>query len=156
MARMIVKYAGALWVAVLVMCAPGQASQNRADSNKAIVMQFVRDAFVVHDLQRAGQLLRPDYIQHDPALADGRRAFVTFFTSFFRARPRAHLVVKHIFVDGDYVIVHAYLAGAHLVPGPDPQGASVDIFRIQGDRIAEHWGVIQLRPKVSANSHPFF
>jgi len=153
---MIVKRAAALSVAVLLMCAPGQASESRADSNKALVMRFIQDAFVVHDVQRAGQLLRPDYVQHDPALADGRLAFVRFFTNFFRSRPKAHLVVKHVFVDGPYVIVHAYLAGANLVPGPDPQGASVDIFRIQGDRIAEHWGVIQLRPKVSANTHPFF
>jgi predicted SnoaL-like aldol condensation-catalyzing enzyme len=148
--------ASALALALLVRYAPAQASQNRADTNRAIVMQFVHDAFVVHDLQKAGQLLRPDYIQHDPELADGRRAFIEFFTKFFGARPHAHLVVKHLFVDGDYVIVHAYLSGAHLGPWPDPQGASVDIFRVEGKQIAEHWGVIQKRPMVSANSHPFF
>lgn len=55
----------------------------------------------------------------------------------------------HLFEDGDYVITHI-----HFVLEPGTKGVmGMDIFRFEGEQIAEHWDVIQVIPEKSANEN---
>ena len=91
-----------------------------------------------------------DYIQHNPGLADGRDAARDALATMF-GDPSFDIDVVRMLVDGD-------LCALHLRPRRDGHAvaAVVDIFRAEGDRIVEHWDVIQPWPATSANDHPMF
>ena len=55
--------------------------------------------------------------------------------------------------DGDYVILHSHWQGL----SDNPRGeAVVDIFRLEGGKVLEHWDVIQPIPETSANANTMF
>ena len=59
-------------------------------------------------------------------------------------------VVRQI-VDGDLCVLHI-----RARRDGEPVAAVVDIYRAEGDRIVEHWDVLQPWPGTSANDHPMF
>lgn len=123
------------------------------DDNRAIVTRFadlfyrqkrVEEAFLTY--------VAPDYIQHNPGIADGREAAMTALEPLF-ARPDHSFAVERILVDGDFAAIHVRVSS----PTPPGHGAAVvDLYRLAGGKIVEHWDVIQLVPEKSANSHPMF
>ncbi len=70
-----------------------------------------------------------------------------------RARyPHVHADIKKTFSDKNYVILYV-----HFVLVPHTNGyATVDIFRLDKDKIVEHWGVSELIPNKLANSNGIF
>jgi predicted SnoaL-like aldol condensation-catalyzing enzyme len=91
-----------------------------------------------------------NYVQHNPGLADGRDVARDALAVKF-AEPGFSIEVVRMLVDGD-------LCALHLRPSRDgaPVAAVVDIFRAEGDRIVEHWDVIQPWPSAAATDHPMF
>lgn len=121
------------------------------DDRRAWVRRFVRLMYVEHDVRRAfEEHVEEDYVQHNPGLPDGRAAALEKLTPMF-ADPRFHTDVKRVLVDGDLVAIHL-----HGYRDGEPGGAIVDLYRVEGDRIVEHWDVIQPMPATSANPHPMF
>jgi predicted SnoaL-like aldol condensation-catalyzing enzyme len=93
----------------------------------------------------------PNYVQHNPRLADAD-ATIKFLETRFREKPEAAYRIVRVIADGDLVAIHAQ---GKL--SPDEKGnAIVDIFRIADGRIVEHWDVIQPVPETSANSNTMF
>lgn len=92
------------------------------------------------------------YVQHSPGVADDREALRDFAKLTAAAAPNAHLEIKRILVDGDYVVVHSHIKRAEQDPGV----ALVDIFRVNGDTVVEHWDVMQEVPAESANANTMF
>jgi predicted SnoaL-like aldol condensation-catalyzing enzyme len=67
--------------------------------------------------------------------------------------PDAHCEIKRVFADGGRVILHSQGHGL----SDNPRGeAVVDIFRLEGGKVVEHWDVIQPIPETSANSNTMF
>ena len=67
--------------------------------------------------------------------------------------PDARCEIKRVFADGDYVILHSHWHGL----SDNPRGeAVVDIFRLEGGKVFEHWDVIQPIPETSANANTMF
>jgi predicted SnoaL-like aldol condensation-catalyzing enzyme len=57
--------------------------------------------------------------------------------------------LKRVIAEDDLVVLHY-----HLRMTPDDLGqAVVDIFRVEDDRIVEHWDVLQQVPAESANTN---
>jgi predicted SnoaL-like aldol condensation-catalyzing enzyme len=57
-----------------------------------------------------------------------------------------------VLVDSDYVLLHS-----HVITQPGQRGVSVfDLFRLEGDKLAEHWDVIQNIPEKSLNGNTMF
>jgi predicted SnoaL-like aldol condensation-catalyzing enzyme len=92
------------------------------------------------------------YKQHNPLVADGPeglKAFCEFLKTNF---PEAHSEIKQVFADGDYVILHV-----HSTRTPGTRGrAIIEIFRLEGGKIDEHWDTIQEIPETSANPNGMF
>jgi len=96
--------------------------------------------------------LGPYYRQHNPGAADGAAAFVAFVKEFTKAFPDLHFDFRKVIAEGDFVVVHS-----HLVRKPGDRGVAVmDIFRVENDRIVEHWDVLQEIPESSANTNTMF
>jgi predicted SnoaL-like aldol condensation-catalyzing enzyme len=77
------------------------------------------------------------------------KSYITFLKDKF---PNNRAEIKHIFADGDYVIVHD-----HAVREPGTPGfAIVNIYKLENGKVVEHWDVIQSIPEKAANNNGMF
>jgi predicted SnoaL-like aldol condensation-catalyzing enzyme len=110
-------------------------TSNTADDNKALVLAGITGVFIDRDPTVLDRLFTDDYKQHNPQIPNGTAAIKSLLRDLprdFEYRPG--LVVA----DGNYVMVH----GRYIGWGPKPI-VGVDIFRVTGGKIAEHWDVLQ-------------
>jgi len=120
---------------------------------KAIVTRFMTTFYVDHKVREAFETwVDPGYIQHNPLAQTGREAAIAFLEPFFAQHPGIHYEIKRIIADGKLVAVHS-----HGQFAPDERGiAVVDILRVEGCKVVEHWDVIQPVPENAANSNGMF
>jgi predicted SnoaL-like aldol condensation-catalyzing enzyme len=129
------------------------AARFDVEGNKRLVMDFYELAINGHQPAAAAEkYIGARYIQHNPAAPDGPQMFVKFFEDFLQNYPNAHAQIKRVVADGDLVAVHA-----HWKRDENDRGtAVVDIFRVEGGKIVEHWDVVQPVPEQSLNSNTMF
>jgi predicted SnoaL-like aldol condensation-catalyzing enzyme len=91
------------------------------------------------------KFLTPDYVQHNPLIADGSAALGKYFVGVKAAHPSAHVVVHKIIAVGDYVFAHVNFVNLLTDDPNDPGVAGVDIYKMNSDgKAVEHWDVLQL------------
>jgi predicted SnoaL-like aldol condensation-catalyzing enzyme len=124
-----------------------------SETNKGIAVAFykvifegrVEDAFHLY----AGS----PYRQHNPLIEDGMEGLKKFVAWVMSNHPDARYEIKRVFGDGDHVVLHSHWHGL----SDNPRGeAVVDIFRLEGGKVLEHWDVIQTIPENSANANTMF
>lgn len=139
-------------IALLGLAVTGAQAKSPTERNRAVVQDFARIFYADRDVERAFlKHVVPDYIQHNPGIADGRQAAIDALKPMF-SRPSAQFDVKRIIVDGDMAVVHLFGRGDPSTPG----AAVADIYRLKDGKIVEHWDILQPMPAKSANPHPMF
>src|SRR6266436_7745484 len=125
------------------------AGVEQLEANEKTVAAFEDAALNRKDFDAASKYLGPRYTQHNPNAADGPeglKGYIAFLRDKF---PNNRSEIKHIFADGDYVIVHN-----HAVREPGTRGlAIVNIYRLENGKVVEHWDVIQPVPEKAANNN---
>ena len=92
------------------------------------------------------------YKQHNPFAADGAQAAIDFLAPYLAKATGYRYDFKHVYVDGDIVVVHS-----HVKRDDNDRGSAVvDIFRLEKGKVVEHWDVIQPIPEKSANDNTMF
>jgi len=117
-----------------------------------LVRGMYRDVLFALDADRVDDYIAQDYIQHSSLAVPGIEGLKAWLRMASVESPEARQTLHHLFVDGDHVIGHT-----HVVRWPGDRGCAVmDIYRIEGDRIAEHWDVIQEIAEHPVNPTPMF
>ena len=120
-------------------------------STRSVVTAFARQFYDERDVAGAfTRYVAQDYIQHNPGIADGRDAAIAALAGTW-ASPDLRLSVRSILVDGDTAVL---LIDGQF--GADVRFAVVDVYRLSGDMIVEHWDVKQEFPAQIVSEHPFF
>jgi len=122
-------------------------------SPREVVTRFMTQLYIDKQPRLAFETWAdPGYIQHNPMAPTGRDAAIAFLEPFMAGNPAVRYSIKRIIAEGDLVAVHA-----HGQFAPDDRGvAVVDILRVEGCKVMEHWDVVQPVPEKSANDNGMF
>jgi predicted SnoaL-like aldol condensation-catalyzing enzyme len=108
---------------------------DRPQRNKALVLEAMTSLFQRRDASVVERLYTADYIQHNPTIPQGRailKELVEGLSEDVFYEPGL------ILAEGEFVAIHGRIRGWGEVPQ-----VVVDLFRIEGGKLAEHWDVLQ-------------
>jgi len=104
--------------------------------SKAFVLNAFDTLFNKRDYAAAEHFWSPGYIQHSAHIEPGREGLF----NLVRTLPAALKYENGLIVaEGDYVLLHGRFSGIGLTVN----WIVVDIVRLEGGRLKEHWDVIQ-------------
>lgn len=119
--------------------------------NPVDLARLFADIMNSHDADRFAELVSEDYVQHNPAVAPGRAGVVAFMGHWFDTLSDTRVTVEDAFAFGDRVVGRYTYRARHTGPfvGVPPSGAaitmrSIDIWRVENDRLVEHWDELNL------------
>lgn len=117
-------------------------ADDRPHRNKALVQDAMTSLFQRHDASAVERLYSDDYLQHNPNIPQGRDALQAIVETL---SPSVHYEPGLIIAQGDLVAIHGRIRGW----ADEPQ-VVVDIFRVEGGKLVEHWDVLQNEVPVTA------
>ncbi len=108
---------------------------HRPHRNAGLVLDAMKSLFQDRDVSAVDRLYAEEYIQHNPAIPQGRdalRSIVEGLSGDVFYEPGL------VIAEGDRVAIHGRIRGWSDMPQ-----AVVDLFRIENGKLAEHWDVLQ-------------
>lgn len=122
------------------------SNESACEANKTVVRRVFEEIIDGGRLDLAAELLRPDYIQHNPSVGQGIDGFVAYLEQLERTktrlRVRSTISILHMLAENDFVFVHTKTRMQGIVT---LHFDAMDLFRVQDGFLAEHWDVIQGR-----------
>ncbi|MBB4612032.1 nuclear transport factor 2 family protein [Novosphingobium taihuense] len=124
---------------------------------KQVVSNFM-DEFYIQKKVRSSfeRWVDPGYIQHNPYAATGREAAIGFLEKFVEQNPGQRTTIHRIIGDSNLVAVHSHGWMENGDAAAKRGFAVVDIFRVEGCRVMEHWDVLSPVPETAANTNTMF
>ena len=122
------------------------------DKNKENAIAFYKTAYEVNPAEAVERYVVSEYIQHNPAVANGTQGFIDYFERMQKEYPDKSVTFVRAIAEGDLVALHTH----QVWPGND-QYVTMDFFRFdQEGKIVEHWDSIQQIPESSANPNTMY
>ncbi len=119
------------------------------EENKAIVHRLYEEVFNEKRLDRADDLVAPDYLDHGavPGQAPGLEgAKQQRWAMYFAAIPDMHATIDDMVAEGDKVVVRYTVEGTQQgeLLGVPPSGkrfqtSGISVYRLAEGKIAEQW-----------------
>lgn len=118
-----------------------------ARTNRELFHEVAQALFIDQDVDRFAEFVSDEtYIQHNPAIPDGKDAALAFLRPVMEHKDPSALV-RHVLVDGDIGVIHAQVRALDGLS----QMNIIDMFRISDGKLVEHWDVMA---PVKAHIHP--
>ncbi|WP_264587151.1 nuclear transport factor 2 family protein [Sphingobium sp. B2D3B] len=120
----------------------------RLARNKRLAFDMWRSIVNAGHVERADDLLTEGYIQHSPVLPSGRAAFKQIFSAVPR-RDIPALVsppLVTMVAEGDLVVMALREELREPVGSGRYTSTHFNLFRVEGDRLAEHWHSVEAPP----------
>jgi predicted ester cyclase len=123
-----------------------------AEENKALVRRYIEVVWNQRNIAALDELLAPNYQRYVSATAaplssEGQRQRIAGFHTAF---PDLQFAIEDLLAEGDRVTFRATLRGTHqglfpFLQGIAPTGKQItisvlDVVRVEGKKLAEHWG----------------
>jgi predicted ester cyclase len=130
---------------------PGDPRRMHAEANKQVVRRFVDEYQTAADERTFAELLHPEVVDSSrPAgIAEGAEGVRQQFEAFRAAFPDFRAVIHDQIAEGDKVVTRKVFHGTHrgelmgIAPtGREVQIEVIDIVRLEGGQIVEHWNVV--------------
>jgi predicted SnoaL-like aldol condensation-catalyzing enzyme len=103
------------------------------------------------DITAVDDYMSKDFVQHNPTIADGPegvKALIQMLVS--QGVQKQKIEFKHVIVDGDVVILHSRYEMA------GKEWRFIDIYRVENNRLVEHWDAMMQMPETRANNNLMF
>ena len=118
-----------------------ESDDPRLAANKRMVFDFYCKAFQTYNMDLVPKYMREDYIQHNPTVPTGRKAFMAYFGQFEKKPETDHIEgLVNMIAEGDYVVLSFKVEyDDPSEPGKTYTTTWFDMFRIEEGKLAEHW-----------------
>ncbi|HTH82933.1 MAG TPA: ester cyclase [Mucilaginibacter sp.] len=122
-------------------------------NHKELVRGFYRDVVRDRKIELIEQYVQQNYIQHSPDMKDGIEGLkeaIAYLKQLPKPDENAPSPIVRLVAEDDMVVAHldVNFGGKYI--------AVIDIFRIVGGKIAEHWDVRQEVPGSMLNKNGMF
>lgn len=122
------------------------SNQNK---NKANAIAFYQMAYEGNPRQAVELYVGEEYIQHNPIVADGKAAFISYFDRMHREYQDKSITFLRSIAEDDLVALHT-----HQVWPDGDEYVTMDFFRFDPKgKIVEHWDAMQEIPKEMAHDN---
>lgn len=144
-------------IALALLAAPTAHAETCKLTPKEVVTQFLQEFYIEKKVRSSFEKwVDPGYIQHNPYAATGRDAAIEFLTKFVEGNPGQRTKIHRIIADGNLVAAHSHGWQENGTPAEKRGFAVVDMFRVEGCKVMEHWDVISPVPETAANTNTMF
>jgi predicted SnoaL-like aldol condensation-catalyzing enzyme len=119
------------------------------EANKKNAIAFYNTAYLGDPFKAVEQYVGAEYLQHNPLVADGKQAFIDYFSEMARDFPAKSIEFVRAVAEDDLVALHTY----QIWPGNENY-VTMDFFRFDDNgKIIEHWDSIQEVPDETKNGN---
>ncbi len=120
--------------------------------NKENAVAFYKRAYTGDPKGAVESYAGKNYVQHNPAVANGKNGFIDYFERMHKEYPDKTIEFIRCIAEDNLVALHTH----QVWPGNDHY-VTMDFFRFDGHgKICEHWDSIQQIPPESANQNTMY
>lgn len=114
-------------------------------NNAQVVRDFVQQLMNNHDFKYVEENFgKNPYKQHNRSMTDGISGVLNTIKDLVKRYPDYTYDVKHMSVDGDYVIIQSHVTLNKKDRGNPNKGLNIkDTWRVENGKLVEHWDAIQ-------------
>ena len=118
---------------------------------KELVIAYMEEVWVKRNVHAVSKYVSAStFIQHNPHLENGLEALAGFLPHLFNnMMPEGTWEVKRVIAEDNLVVAHSLVKANPAASGM----AVVDIFRVEEDKIVEHWDVTADIPNDTASGN---
>ena len=127
------------------------------EANQELSRHYIEDLWNRRNPAAADRYLTPDYIEHNTNLPPGLEGRKKFVATVLAAFSDYHAEIQEVVAEGDRVVARVQFTGTNDGPyeGRPPTHnklsfSTADFFRLAGGKIAEHWDVVNVLPRMIA------
>lgn len=122
------------------------------EANKRNAIAFYETSYLGNPRLAVETYVGAEYIQHNPAVANGTEGFIEYFERMQKEYPDKSIKFVRCIAEGDLVSLHT-----HQIWPDNDQYVTMDFFRFDDNgKIVEHWDAIQQIPPESANPNSMY
>jgi predicted SnoaL-like aldol condensation-catalyzing enzyme len=123
----------------------------QVEKNKQLAIAAYQRIFGDLDSTGVDEFMSKDFLQHNPSTLDGQdgvKALVQMLIS--QGVPKQKIEFKHVVADGDIVFLHSRYEMA------GKEWRFIDIYRVENDKLVEHWDAMMQMPEQRGNNNSMF